>query len=289
LAATAAVVLATLLLCTAGIVLGLGIYLFDSMEEAVKVAWKGQANSGNKAKASTRGAATEAGGVDKSVPIVEEKSTSPGVKHSSGYPPDGSSLSAKPGGVTGNDHIAPFEKPAPEPKSTARSPRETDLRTYPPRPTEETDLRTYPPRPAEPANLLDLLDHGAVKARIVSVSMNKVSVAITPLEKGLVTVLVPAGTLFKSKNPRFQDLVVVETLKIPVDKIPVDTAVPVTLDLATCCTDVRKSAPAQGLTYGIERLPEDSQLRKLACELADTSKPIQQKQQEVWALTNGVR
>jgi hypothetical protein len=151
------------------------------------------------------------------------------------------------------DQVAPIETPGPEAKKT----------------TKTTDAGHH---------LLNLIGRGTVEARIVSLSMNKVAVAVKAVDRQT-TLLVQAGCLFKSQNPSYQDLVVVENLTIPVD-----TGEEVTLQVSTCCTDATKAAPKNGLKYTLVDLPEDSKLRLLACQLAASSKSMQQKQLEVWSL-----
>jgi hypothetical protein len=151
------------------------------------------------------------------------------------------------------DQLAPLEAPGREAKKTTKS----------------TDAGH---------DLLDLIARGTVEARIVSLSMNKVAVAVKSAH-WQTTLLVQAGTLFKSQNPSYQDLVVVENLTSTVE-----TGEEVTLQVSTCCTDATKKAPRNGLKYTLVDLPEDSKLRLLACQLAASSKTMQQKQIEVWSL-----
>jgi hypothetical protein len=160
----------------------------------------------------------------------------------------------KPAPAGPQDQLAPPEAPGQEPKKT----------------TKNADAGYH---------LLELIRRGSVEARIVSLSMNQVGVAVKTADNGQTTLLVPAGTLFKSQHPSYQDLIVVENLQLSVD-----TPEEVTLQVSTCCTDASKAAPRTGLTYTIASLPEDSKLHMLACQLAESSKSIQQKQLEVWLL-----
>jgi hypothetical protein len=127
-------------------------------------------------------------------------------------------------------------------------------------------------------DLLYLMEKGIVEARIVQVTMNRVDVQVKPKEKTATFVSVPAGTLFRSGNRSYQDLVVVETLEVRLTGQD-----PLTVQLKTCCTDIRKACP-RDTDYRMERLPENDKIRKLAEQLSKSPLSIRQKQAAVWKL-----
>src|SRR5262249_45969005 len=123
--------------------------------------------------------------------------------------------------------------------------------------------------------------------RLDQVDMNQVVVRIDfsdasvfPSDKIPNEVLVPIGTVFRSKNPDYQNLVVVQPIKFNVE-----ARRQFKRQIITCCTNIRKHAP-NSLNYSIQRLPEIDEIRRFVQGRVGQNLPVGDLQSKLWTFTH---
>ena len=132
-------------------------------------------------------------------------------------------------------------------------------------------------------DIVDLLEQKLVDVHIDyrSSKMNNFVLEVMPL-KGKQKLIIPAGTVFEPTNPLSQNIVVIRTETIDLDK-------KTRVRIPTCCADPNKQFFSH-TAYKIGRLP-DCPVRRL-CEELSRSKyvvPIKECQNRMWDTAESVR
>jgi hypothetical protein len=139
------------------------------------------------------------------------------------------------------------------------------------------------PAPAVPSDLVDILRAKTATVTVSRALLHEVTVTVEFPEKSdkiPTEVHVPIGTYFRCDDHTYQNLIVVQPIKVPVEGNR-----SLILKIPTCCTNRAKHAPNLP-NYTLERLPLDNVMVRFVQQQIDSPYPTRFLQMDLWNFTD---